>query len=100
MKTEHISSIFGIILKGIATICIVLVTFFIWQSRNNEKYQFGRMEESIYIINTTTGHLVRLGPGFDDDQFSRWKISPFEENMEDIIYKAEIAGWPTPPDEY
>ena len=99
MKTERINSIFGIILKGVATICIVLITFIYWQRHETGKYQFGRMEESIYIINTTTGHLVRLGPGLDDDQFSRWKISPFEENMEDIIYKAEIADWPTPPDE-
>ena len=89
MKTDRINSIFGVILKGVATICIVLITFIYWQSQEIGKYKFSFSadEESLYLTNTTTGEVIGLGATYDDDNsdFMKYKVNFFGKDSSEIF---------------
>ena len=85
MKTEHISSIFGIILKGVATICIVLATYFYMQNKDTGKYISYPSEYGVRILNTQSGEITIIG------ETVRIMINPFEEDINKIVEKELIS---------
>ena len=56
MKTQQVNTVFGIILKGVATICILLITFFYWQNKDSGKYL--DIEYQSTVFNTQTGKYI------------------------------------------
>jgi len=92
MKTEQINSIFGIILKGITIICIVVVTFVYWNKRNIGTYQNMNSETGLKILNTQTGEIAFLRD--NGQQYVRFMLYSFTQGKI-IASKPEYFDKPT-----
>jgi hypothetical protein len=88
MKTDHINNILGIVLKGVATICIIVITVIYWQGRDTGKYQSYFREGGMVVFNTNTGEYTTLGR--DGEQLVRLTTNPLSKDAKKIIGVKEL----------
>lgn len=89
MKTEQVSRVFGIVLKAVAIICIVIVTYSLWLGKDNGKYKVEKQAAGFYIYNTQKG--IITGIGSEDNQMLRMTIEPFKEDLKNILKKTTVT---------
>ena len=88
MKTQHLKDILGIILKGVAIICIILITYFYWQNKDTGKYEHVREGGSIVVFNTQNGEYTMMR-FLDDDLNYRRTLNPVAIDKNKILGKKE-----------
>ncbi|MCX6306885.1 MAG: hypothetical protein NT040_18115 [Bacteroidetes bacterium] len=76
MKPELIDKTFGILLKAVACVCMVVITVIYWQGRDIGKYLDVTKESGggIILLDTQNGEYIAIGTEGDQNYRLKFKL--------------------------
>lgn len=63
MGIEKVNQIFGVILKSVVIISIVILTFLYWQENESVRYEYHTVGNDPALFNPKTGEIILLSNG-------------------------------------